>query len=63
MKTLMREHCNGYMEECMTRKGKPYYWHPWNQEWYDVLAVGDLSIEGWVKLLRDQGFCICRVKM
>jgi len=46
----------------MAAKGKPYFWHPQDQCWYDVLACGDLSIEGWVPVLKRAGLCICRVK-
>jgi hypothetical protein len=46
----------------MTRKGKPYFWHPQDHCWYDVLSCGDLSVEGWVECLRRAGYCICRVK-
>jgi hypothetical protein len=46
----------------MIGKGKPYFWHPSDQCWYDVLACGDLSVEGWVVCLKMAGFCICRLK-
>ncbi len=47
----------------MRGKGKPYFWHPSDQCWYDVLACGDLGVEGWVRCLKRAGFCICRLKI
>ena len=39
-----------------------WYWHPEDKCWYDVVRCGDLSIRGWVKLLRETGYCTCSVK-
>jgi hypothetical protein len=39
-----------------------YFWHPDDQEWYVVLAVGGYSATQWASDMRKAGYCICTVK-